>query len=112
MRISKRVREEAIEACEFCAALCDRSESGYGGIAVMEIYSANHADEAVAGSLACEAWCAVTGLNVHDDGESGPWWGGLPRTSKWWVATYLEAAALLRDGWNPGEPVVLLKGGR
>lgn len=102
MRIDKRVREEAIEACEFCAALCDRPESGYGGIAVMEIYSANHADEAVAGSLACEAWCAVTGLNVHDDGESGPWW----------VASYLEAAALLRDGWNPGEPVRLLKGGR
>ena len=90
MRISKRVREEAVEALLADSDAYRMAEDadikdGYGAID-------ERAEWLRARALSALWRCYGWGEPISDD--------------------LLEAAALLRDGWNPGEPVVLLKGGR
>lgn len=82
MRVSKRLREEAIETAEWLSAWW-------------------------------QPWCD-SGPPIEFDGHA--YWLVLKATEEvrsanaslqTWTC-YLEAAALLRDGWNPGDPVVRL----
>ena len=91
MVFSELVREEAIEVLLCCA---DWRITHHGGAT----------DDIAAGivdDVASEAWLAafsvVGGAEIITPG--GPGGGSV---------TYLEAAALLRDGWCPGDPVVRL----
>lgn len=81
-RIGKRTREAAIHCLEQCAS------DWIGGVAstyTWDVYSGGCAIEGAADDAWCEISRAAGYLNVAD--------------------IYLEAAALLRDGWNPGDPV-------
>lgn len=91
-RIGKRTREAAIHCLEQCAS--DR----IGGVAltctdmvyVRDRLGAQRGDkEALTQELASDAWAAVHVI----------------RNDRPMLDIYLEAAALLRDGWNPGDPV-------
>lgn len=94
MRISKRTREEAIEALLCCA---------YDRLSLTP-YLAMLDDAEIAGrSAAYAARCALNFLS-----DAGP----FHLDAAWLLRDgliYLEAAALLRDGWSPGDPVRLLK---
>ncbi len=79
-RISKRVREEAADLL-LCAA-------SLGEAPIMEA-EAGQCEAAV--RLAAEAW-SVARFAGADEYIGYPW-------------CYLEAAAILRDGWSPGDPV-------
>lgn len=84
-RISKRVREEAIEECLLAADVCISTahwQPFYG---------------ALGGEPSCIAMQAWKLCNASLKGSSGDPVGHL---------TYLESAAILRDGWNPGDPAV------
>jgi hypothetical protein len=91
-RISKRLREEAIEALLLCAD--DRTSSGEAwglctneiGVSVEADNLANAAYEAAAVALARRI--PRHGSTMHED--------------------YTEAAALLLDGWSPGDVVEVL----
>jgi hypothetical protein len=79
-RISKAVREEAIEALLCCADARVRRESTV--------------IRSVASGRAQIVACSLRGAVNHATGyQLSP------------VDDYLEAAALLLDGWNPGDPV-------
>jgi hypothetical protein len=89
-RIYKAVREEAIEAllCTFDLMLCGVESS-------VEPVPAHH-------GLANVAWMSV---------RTGPWLLASPfpsinRHAAVAALDALEAAGLLLDGWNPGDPVV------
>lgn len=88
-RISKRVREEAIEALLVCA---DDRHMG-GDLTTYDILGRGSRTHHVAD----RAWSATGGRDLDR-----PWSGRDPQTR------YLEAAALLRDGWSPGDPVHLI----
>lgn len=97
-RISKRVREEAIEACLLLAeesrkAIGDRY-ARFGHVPVCNLYDDDWIALAEAGSLALSAWGVVFRAVGPILGEAA-----------YCPETYLEAAALLRDGWNVGDPV-------
>lgn len=90
MRISKRVREEAIEAC-----LCCADDRMHGLMSLTSDHAVGAPDD-----LADAAWCAVQPLVDYHETPTGS-------------ARYLEAAALLRGDdehkpWSPGDPVYLL----
>jgi hypothetical protein len=89
MKISKKVRDEAILIC-LCAASNTRAGEYYGIIATRLGLGAGKPLYA-----ACAAMAAVDGI--------------LPTEGYRHVDA--EAAALLADGWCPGDPVVLLRGG-
>ena len=80
-RIGKRTREAAIHCLEQCAS--DR-------ISMLHNAHPESIEIGEAKSVANQAWVAV-----HRAAQ--------PYLS--WVDLYLEAAALLRDGWNPVDPV-------
>lgn len=85
-RISKRVREEAIEAL-LCAADTGQMDGNTGYI-----------DDSGPGKAARRLAVAAQ--------------SSFPVLSMWsLVDDNLEAAALLRDGWSPGEPVERIGGG-
>ena len=79
MKISKRTRDAAIHCLEQCAS--DRN-----GTPQRFTYT-NRVESGSAEALASAAFDAAYYANPSND------------------FTYLEAAALLRDGWNPGDPV-------
>jgi hypothetical protein len=83
-RISKKVREEAILGL-LCAAY-DHAESVPVDSLQSLAMSAGVSEE-VAFGLCYRAWLSVLRYVVEFDDAC------------------LEAAALLRDGWNPGDPV-------
>lgn len=78
-------REEAIELLLCAADLCSMS------LAVVEF-----ADNAHALRTARQAWLAVDGWMIDEPGD----------VREWERAVVLEAAGLLLNGWNPGDPVV------
>lgn len=86
-RISNQLREDAIEACLLLAEeslVRGRHDSwpyDHAGVSALFCYE----EESEVANLAVTAWSAVPTGYVHE--------------------TYLEAAALLRDGWSPGDPV-------
>ena len=85
-KIDKRTREAAIHCLEQCAS--DR----IGGVAwtiTSEVYDTK--SEIHVEYIAGKAWIAVNRF-AYDL--------LMPMAIQ-----YLEAAALLRDGWNPGDPV-------
>jgi hypothetical protein len=85
-RIGKRTREAAIHCLEQCAS--DRiGDVAY--TATSEVYDAAAPNERLAEDTASDAWLEVNRIAYE-----------LSMADK-----YLEAAALLRDGWNPGDPV-------
>ena len=86
MRISKKVREQAIEACLGAHDLL------LVGGTVDEWLGVDRS-----ASLAWSARNAAIDA-VHREGL------GIPVPLRW-----LEAASLLMDGWNPGDPVEVLK---
>ncbi len=82
-RIGKRTRAAAIHCLEQCAS--DRI-GGVASTCTHYVYDGHVSD------IASDAWHAVyraVGASMPDK--------------------YLEAAALLRDGWNPGDPVEVRK---
>ena len=83
-RISKRAREEAIEACLLGADA--------------RTTEARH-DVPDAALLAWQAWHVVNGAMPIEFGKT---------VAEACAELWLEAAALLRDGWSPGDPVYLL----
>ena len=84
-KISKKVREEAIEACLLAADWWNRDDVGEHPISRRLV---SHRVSSVAFATANAAGLAsLRSLDVD--------------------AEYLEAAALLRDGWSPGDPVRL-----
>lgn len=90
-RVAKSVRDEAIEALLSCAD--DRIGSGRDyGVISCDLLGGD------TDRLADAAYAAVA---------EAPW-----KSSPTMVTEYLEAAALLRDGWCPGDPVVLLRGAK
>jgi len=82
-RIGKRTREAAIHCLEQCAS--DR-------ISMLHNSDPASVEAGTAKSIAELAWTAV--YRAID-----------PARYMSWVELYLEAAAILRDGWNPGDPV-------
>lgn len=88
-RISKRVRDEAIEACLEASGhwLCDNRTATHP----------HHDLPRDVDDLLSAAWTAVG--TAHSDEDSFSDTCGL---------SWLECAALLRDGWNPGDPAHLL----
>lgn len=89
MRISKRVREEAIEALLVCAD--DRIQTGNQWGLVTEEFNNDREVDALA-NAAYEA--AAEALVIP-----------YVRSSTMFE-DYTEAASLLADGWSPGDPVV------
>lgn len=85
-RIGKRTREAAIHCLEQCAS--DRI-GGVSDTYTWHVCDDGSPEENAAGS----AYAAVSGII----------WDRLGYTPM--ICKYLEAAALLRDGWNPGDPV-------
>lgn len=81
-RIGKRTREAAIHCLEQCAS--DR----IGGV---RDTSTDDVESGAAFLAASCAWFEAASL--------------LPGMELRGAIDYLEAAALLRDGWNPGDPV-------
>jgi hypothetical protein len=91
MRISKRVREEAILICDATAADYAANVDAGAAIESFRGEAATLADEAcdVVQRVLPVAWnLAVREVLCLD---------------------YAEAAALLRSGWSPGDPVTLRK---
>jgi hypothetical protein len=88
MRISKRVREEAIEAC-----LCRAYLHLIGDVSP---WSQWREDVGPVVAYVARRACIAQPATAH----SGPGWLAFQ---------WLEAAALLRGGWSPGDPVTLLK---
>jgi hypothetical protein len=90
-RISKAVREEAIEALLCCADVRN--------VGVMSYLDETFDEPAYLKPgfhLASDAYRAVERV-LPDDGSSG---------ARGYVRGLLNAAGLLLDGWNPGDPVV------
>lgn len=87
--VSKRVREEAIEGLLVCAD--GRITQGLL-LTTWDVFGRSSAER-----VAYAAWDATrsVGVDYYELPDGG--------------ARFLEAAALLRDGWSPGEPVHLLK---
>lgn len=90
-RISKKLREEAILVASCEASNPDLAESTRTTADLLG--ASDEADE-----LAFQAWCAVKDTHL-DDTSLWPFPGRQ--------AVSAEAAALLMDGWSPGDPVVL-----
>ena len=87
-RIGKRTREAAIHCLEQCAS--DRIGGVPGACCTWDVYSHLSAAESAIEDAANKAFGTVLVSSAV-----------LPLLSD----KYLEAAALLRDGWNPGDPV-------
>lgn len=88
-RIGKRTREAAIHCLEQCAS--DRI--GYVATTyTWDVYQESSIEEEAADA----AYAAISGLLWSYSDTS-------------MADKYLEAAALLRDGWNPGDPVEVRK---
>ena len=93
-KISKRTREQAILLCELTGNLGVDWGCGYAWCAdVQFLIDLPH----VALLAAVDARWSVA--DVIDDPEGNV---------RFYALTCLEAAALLRDGWSPGDPVVRL----
>lgn len=98
-RIGKRTREAAIHCLEQCAS--DRIGAATAADLILdpfvvwcssrELTCAHDVEDGAALVVASEAWFEASGL--------------LPGWDLRGAIGYLEAAALLRDGWNPGDPV-------
>lgn len=86
------IRERAIRVLELCAN--DHAAGIRTYIADIAPDTSGFYNESVVEQLALRAFDAVS----------------VVTRSPSYVDTYLEAAALLRDGWNPGDEVVTLKG--
>jgi hypothetical protein len=82
-RISKKVREEAILAIDVASSSGLEWWPNTGADEIAPLYSA-------ADRLITKALLAFDAA-VPDEGHD--------------LTRWLEAAALLRDGWNPGDPV-------
>lgn len=99
-RISKKVRDEAIDACLLLAEASLLSEPsrfwGFLHKPVSELFDYGE----VGADLVLSAWTEVFDSMV-----------GVREADRYAPDTYLEAAALLRDGWSPGEPVERLAKG-
>ena len=80
-RIGNRTRKAAIHCLEQCAS--DRI-GHVANTCTCDVYAPHE----TAGDVAAGAWAAVCG-----------------RVDTTMDIIYLEAAALLRDGWDPGDPV-------
>lgn len=92
MKISKRAREDAIEELLACADTWITNNK----------YPRGRVDFAM--ELAAQAEMAVEHL-FSDERADRVFVPGCPFYT---LVDCLEAAALLRDGWNPGDPVELL----
>lgn len=92
MRISKKTREEAIVGCE-----------GVGGMRLRRVDTDTR--EFADDDAEQLGWAAMRAVDdgahgAHDETDSIHDQIGFQ---------WLEAAALLRDGWSPGDPVYLLR---
>ena len=94
-KISKADRERATLICEIAASATTPYVGRYVYAGIERELGIEHLDN----SLAYYAWSAVGTLDVCRTGTHVP--------GRYWTPERdAEAAALLRDGWNPGDPVV------
>ena len=90
-KISRRVREEAIEACLVAHELMNMSPWSCSIRSSVD-------DWLGGGPSSALAWSARDAAADAIRNSSGSW-----------IARWLEAASLLRDGWSPGDPVEVLR---
>lgn len=85
MKITKKIREEAIEAL-----LCAFDARQFGHYSLLDLNRLSERWSKRACALAAITYNGFNLVSFKDD--------------------VLEAAALLRDGWSPGDPVVRIDG--
>ena len=88
MRITKKVREEAIVWCRMVAAWYMHED--FDG----SVYMSCASDAADALCAAARRACT----DIHDDEPADKF-----------AMSWLEAAALISDDWNPGDPVECIR---
>ena len=91
MRITKKVREEAIEACLGAHDIASNPS-------MLGLYSAGEwVGDGPSASLAWDARAAaIEAISAYG-------------SDKFLTYRWLEAAALLRNGWSPGDPVECIR---
>lgn len=97
MKISAKDREDAETLCLLRAELYAETGSTNSNLDSSLAIGASHASM----ELASAAWFACFYLYAMAVYGRGRLWSGAD--------TELEAAALIRDGWRPGDPVVRLR---
>ena len=93
-KISKKVREEAIDAL----------------VSATDIVIADGNGRNVEANDPLDIDTPVDVRQLANDALSAIWRATMYRLSV--DGDWLEAAALLRDGWSPGDPVYLLRGAK
>jgi hypothetical protein len=100
MRLTRRQRDEAVTLLRGMADLVAARTARIG--VATEIAAALNLSPTVLWAYT-EAYMAVDRVGIGQ-----PWRGGYSG----WRNGLLEAAALLEDGWNPGDPVELIGGAK